>query len=92
MLPPTKHGERVAHSSRRLQTQPTKCTWANRLHVTLTGVSEDFTLIFAQIWKRVNDHGKNWRHVYKVLTQVVNRTSEYRTVADFTGVPDEEWS
>ena len=20
------------------------------------------------IWKRLNDHGKNWRHVYKALT------------------------
>lgn len=23
--------------------------------------------IMAQIWKRLNDHGKNWRHVYKAL-------------------------
>ena len=22
--------------------------------------------IMAMIWKRINDHGKNWRHVYKV--------------------------
>ena len=26
------------------------------------------TLAFFQmVWKRLNDHGKNWRHVYKSL-------------------------
>ena len=23
--------------------------------------------IMKMIWKRLNDHGKNWRHVYKAL-------------------------
>jgi len=27
-----------------------------------------FTEIMQMIWKRLNDHGKNWRHVYKSLT------------------------
>lgn len=26
-----------------------------------------FTEIMQMIWKRTNDHGKNWRHVYKAL-------------------------
>ncbi|XP_048411227.1 epsin-2-like isoform X2 [Stegostoma tigrinum] len=27
-----------------------------------------FSEIMGMIWKRLNDHGKNWRHVYKALT------------------------
>lgn len=27
-----------------------------------------FSEIMNMIWKRLNDHGKNWRHVYKALT------------------------
>lgn len=27
-----------------------------------------FSEIMSMIWKRLNDHGKNWRHVYKVST------------------------
>ncbi|XP_029996466.1 epsin-3 isoform X1 [Sphaeramia orbicularis] len=27
-----------------------------------------FTEVMGMIWKRLNDHGKNWRHVYKALT------------------------
>jgi len=27
-----------------------------------------FSEIMAMIWKRLNDHGKNWRHVYKALS------------------------
>lgn len=26
-----------------------------------------FSEIMQMIWKRTNDHGKNWRHVYKAL-------------------------
>lgn len=26
-----------------------------------------FSEIMSMIWKRLNDHGKNWRHVYKSL-------------------------
>lgn len=26
-----------------------------------------FTEIMSMLWKRLNDHGKNWRHVYKSL-------------------------
>lgn len=29
-----------------------------------------FSEIMSMIWKRLNDHGKNWRHVYKVSTWV----------------------
>lgn len=25
-----------------------------------------FSEVMAMVWKRLNDHGKNWRHVYKV--------------------------
>ncbi|CAH9122345.1 unnamed protein product [Cuscuta epithymum] len=28
----------------------------------------DYQIIMAVIWKRINDTGKNWRHVYKALT------------------------
>ncbi|XP_019752921.1 epsin-3 isoform X3 [Hippocampus comes] len=27
-----------------------------------------FTEVMGMIWRRLNDHGKNWRHVYKALT------------------------
>ncbi|KAM6904828.1 epsin-3 [Xenentodon cancila] len=27
-----------------------------------------FNEVMGMIWKRLNDHGKNWRHVYKALT------------------------
>lgn len=26
-----------------------------------------YSEIMNMIWKRLNDHGKNWRHVYKAL-------------------------
>lgn len=29
-----------------------------------------FTEVMSMIWKRLNDHGKNWRHVYKALALV----------------------
>lgn len=32
-----------------------------------------FSEIMSMIWKRLNDHGKNWRHVYKVSTWVWSR-------------------
>ncbi|GKV13246.1 hypothetical protein SLEP1_g24286 [Rubroshorea leprosula] len=28
----------------------------------------EYQMIMAVIWKRINDTGKNWRHVYKGLT------------------------
>ena len=33
-----------------------------------------FSEIMQMIWKRMNDHGKNWRHVYKALVSFA-RTS-----------------
>ena len=27
---------------------------------------EAYSLVMSMLWKRLNDHGKNWRHVYKV--------------------------
>ncbi|XP_051993765.1 epsin-3 isoform X1 [Xyrauchen texanus] len=27
-----------------------------------------YSEVMAMVWKRLNDHGKNWRHVYKALT------------------------
>uniref|UniRef100_A0A672KCJ1 ENTH domain-containing protein n=1 Tax=Sinocyclocheilus grahami TaxID=75366 RepID=A0A672KCJ1_SINGR len=29
-----------------------------------------FSEVMAMVWKRLNDHGKNWRHVYKVCAPV----------------------
>uniref|UniRef100_A0A671NIT9 ENTH domain-containing protein n=1 Tax=Sinocyclocheilus anshuiensis TaxID=1608454 RepID=A0A671NIT9_9TELE len=29
-----------------------------------------FSEVMAMVWKRLNDHGKNWRHVYKVCASV----------------------
>ncbi|KAI6188195.1 Epsin 2 [Aphelenchoides besseyi] len=33
----------------------------------LTHNPMSFTEIMSMVWKRLNDHGKNWRHVYKSL-------------------------
>ena len=33
---------------------------------------EAYTHVMGMIWKRLNDHGKNWRHVYKVVYTVNN--------------------
>lgn len=30
-----------------------------------------FSEIMSMVWKRLNDHGKNWRHVYKVSLMVL---------------------
>lgn len=30
-----------------------------------------FSEIMSMVWKRLNDHGKNWRHVYKVCVCVL---------------------
>lgn len=30
-----------------------------------------FSEIMSMVWKRLNDHGKNWRHVYKVSLVVL---------------------
>lgn len=39
-----------------------------------------FTEIMQMIWKRLNDHGKNWRHVYKslVLLDYIIKTGSER--------------
>ena len=57
-----------------------------------------FSEIMQMIWKRLNDHGKNWRHVYKSLVLLeyliktgsekvsiccLQRLSEIRTSIDF---------
>jgi len=62
-----------------------------------------FSEIMGMIWKRLNDHGKNWRHVYKSLVlldyllktgseQVVDACREnvhqVRTLRDFQYVED----
>jgi epsin len=33
----------------------------------LTYQVQPFPEIMAMLWKRLSDHGKNWRHVYKSL-------------------------
>lgn len=30
-----------------------------------------YGLVMGMLWKRLNDHGKNWRHVYKVGSKSV---------------------
>ena len=30
-----------------------------------------FSEIMSMVWKRLNDHGKNWRHVYKVCVSAI---------------------
>ncbi|EDO36992.1 predicted protein, partial [Nematostella vectensis] len=39
-----------------------------------------FSEIMAMIWRRLNDHGKNWRHVYKslVLLDYIIKTGSER--------------
>ncbi len=32
-----------------------------------------YGLVMGMLWKRLNDHGKNWRHVYKVWGMVCTR-------------------
>lgn len=36
-----------------------------------------FSEIMQMIWKRLNDHGKNWRHVYKALVSAKDNTAIY---------------
>lgn len=41
-----------------------------------------FSEIMSMVWKRLNDHGKNWRHVYKVCVCVcvyVDGVGNYKT-------------
>lgn len=30
-----------------------------------------FSEVMGMVWKRLNDHGKNWRHVYKVTDTII---------------------
>ena len=39
----------------------------NPLCADLTYNMVAFSEIMQMIWKRLNDHGKNWRHVYKAM-------------------------
>lgn len=40
-----------------------------------------FSEIMSMVWKRLNDHGKNWRHVYKVRVYVYGvKRSQYHNV------------
>lgn len=33
--------------------------------------SNEYQIVMAVLWKRINDTGKNWRHVYKVLCIII---------------------
>uniref|UniRef100_A0AAY3ZW22 ENTH domain-containing protein n=1 Tax=Denticeps clupeoides TaxID=299321 RepID=A0AAY3ZW22_9TELE len=35
-----------------------------------------FSEVMSMVWKRLNDHGKNWRHVYKVVCARRKEASE----------------
>lgn len=45
-----------------------------------------FSEIMQMIWKRLNDHGKNWRHVYKalVLLEYLIKTGSEKVEKAFT--------
>ncbi|XP_027367679.1 clathrin interactor EPSIN 2 isoform X2 [Abrus precatorius] len=45
----------------------TSCRYCTSDQKLLT-CSHEYQMIMAVIWKRINDTGKNWRHVYKGLT------------------------
>ena len=42
-----------------------------------------FSEIMQMVWKRLNDHGKNWRHVYKalVLLEYLIKTGSEKVLA-----------
>jgi hypothetical protein len=42
------------------------CVSLHRL-IFLCPCSHEYQMIMSVVWKRINDTGKNWRHVYKVL-------------------------
>ena len=45
----------------------------------LLSISQAYAEIMSMLWRRLNDHGKNWRHVYKslvVLEYLVKNGSE----------------
>ena len=48
-------------------TVPSPSVNINPLCADLTYNMVAFSEIMQMIWKRLNDHGKNWRHVYKAM-------------------------
>ena len=38
--------------------------------------SQAYSLVMGMLWKRLNDHGKNWRHVYKVRNIYLHNYAE----------------
>lgn len=50
----------------------------------LTYNIEAFAQIMEMLWKRLNDHGKNWRHVYKslVLLEYLIKTGSERVTSN----------
>lgn len=44
-----------------------------------------FTEIMQMIWKRLNDHGRNWRHVYKalVLLEYLIKTGSEKVIISY---------
>ena len=75
-LPLMIHGVPPALKCLRLQTLPitwfvhnflfvSKALFVSKVLQILYQVA--FSEIMQMIWKRLNDHGKNWRHVYKAL-------------------------
>ena len=70
-LQATTHGDLLVRRCLRLQvrilTSPTSSFNNNPLCADLTYNMVAFSEIMQMIWKRLNDHGKNWRHVYKAM-------------------------
>lgn len=57
---------------------PSSSTMSEIAHYTYNVMA--FSDIMSMIWKRLNDHGKNWRHVYKalVLLEYIIKTGSER--------------
>lgn len=53
--------------------------WIILIPLALVSISQAYAEIMSMLWRRLNDHGKNWRHVYKslvVLEYLVKNGSE----------------
>ena len=68
-LQATTHGDLLARRCLRLQVRilTSHHSILIQLCADLTYNMVAFSEIMQMIWKRLNDHGKNWRHVYKAM-------------------------
>ena len=54
--------------------------------------SQEYPVVMSNVWKRVNESGKNWRIVYKALTllEYLIRNGSERAVEDGRSPPVED--